>query len=76
MSHELRSPLNTILGFTQLMTLNSNLSVEQRENLDIVHRSGEHLLALINEILDITKIEAGRATLKETGFNLQQARLK
>jgi signal transduction histidine kinase len=72
MSHELRSPLNTILGFTQLMTLNGNLSVEQQENLNIVHRSGEHLLTLINEILDIAKIEAGRATLNETRFNLQQ----
>ncbi|BAP54797.1 ATPase [Thioploca ingrica] len=72
MSHELRSPLNTILGFTQLMTLNSNLSVEQRENLDIIHRSGEHLFTLINDILDLAKIEAGRATLNETRFNLQQ----
>jgi signal transduction histidine kinase/CheY-like chemotaxis protein len=76
MSHELRSPLNTILGFTQLMTLNGNLSVEQRENLDIVYRHGKDLLTLINEILDIAKIEVGRATLNETGFNLQQLLLE
>ncbi len=57
MSHELRTPLNAILGFTQLMNHNSNLTCEQQKNLGIIHRSGERLLSLINDILDLSKIE-------------------
>jgi nitrogen-specific signal transduction histidine kinase/CheY-like chemotaxis protein len=70
MSHELRTPLNVILGFSQLMAHNSNLSTEQRENLGIISRSGDHLLTLINQVLDLSKIEAGHITLDENDFNL------
>ncbi len=59
MSHELRTPLNAILGFSQLMRNAASTSEEQRETLDIINRSGEHLLALINDVLDMAKIEAG-----------------
>jgi PAS domain S-box-containing protein len=70
MSHELRTPLNAILGFTQLMADDSNLTIEQRGNLGIINRSGEHLLALINDVLDMSKIEAGQVSLLERGFDL------
>jgi PAS domain S-box-containing protein len=70
MSHELRTPLNAILGFTQLMDRDPKLSTEQQENLGIINRSGEHLLALINDVLEMSKIEAGRVTLEETSFDL------
>jgi PAS domain S-box-containing protein len=70
MSHELRSPLNAILGFAQLLLSNPALSEDAKENVAIIHRSGEHLLTLINDILDLAKIEAGRTTILETDFNL------
>jgi PAS domain S-box-containing protein len=70
MSHELRTPLNAILGFSQLMNQDANLSTEQKENLNIIHRSGEHLLTLINQVLDLSKVEAGRMTLSETNFDI------
>ena len=70
MSHELRTPLNAILGFSQLMNRDTNLNPEQQENLSIITRSGEHLLTLINQVLDLAKIEAGRTTLNETAFDL------
>lgn len=70
MSHELRTPLNAILGFTQLMDRDPNLTFDQRENLGIINRSGEHLLALINDVLEMSKIEAGRVTLQEESFDL------
>ncbi len=70
MSHELRTPLNAILGFTQVMNRDASLSREQRENLGIIMRSGEHLLELINDILEMSKIEAGRIILNETSFDL------
>lgn len=72
MSHELRSPLNAILGFAQLLHRNPTLNADQRENVDTIMRSGEHLLTLINNILDLSKIEAGRTTLNESNFNLHQ----
>ncbi|MBD2127914.1 ATP-binding protein [Microcoleus sp. ZQ-A2] len=72
MSHELRSPLNVILGFTQLMTKSPTIASEQQENLRIIARSGEHLLALINQVLDLSKVEAGRTTLNETNFDLHR----
>jgi signal transduction histidine kinase/ActR/RegA family two-component response regulator len=59
MSHELRTPLNAILGFSQLMRNAASASEEQRQTLDIINRSGKHLLALINDVLDMAKIEAG-----------------
>ncbi|HEY9596315.1 MAG TPA: ATP-binding protein, partial [Cyanophyceae cyanobacterium] len=63
MSHELRSPLNAILGFSQLMIRSRNLLPEQNENIGIIYRSGDYLLTLINNILDLSKIEAGKTTL-------------
>ena len=69
MSHELRTPLNAILGFTQLMKSDASLSPSYRENLNIISRSGEHLLALINDILDMSKIESGRMLLMENCFD-------
>jgi CHASE2 domain-containing sensor protein/CheY-like chemotaxis protein/nitrogen-specific signal transduction histidine kinase len=70
MSHELRTPLNVILGFSQLMGRSPDLPPEQQEHLGTITRSGEHLLTLINQLLDLSKIEAGRATLNETAFDL------
>ncbi len=72
MSHELRTPLNAILGFTQLMQRDINLSETHREQLSIVHRSGEHLLSLINDILDLSKIELGRIYLDFQNFDFYQ----
>ncbi len=70
MNHELRSPLNTILGFARLTTRAPDLPREAWKNLGIINRSGEHLLTLVNQVLDLSKIEAGRATLVETNFDL------
>ncbi|MBD1907983.1 PAS domain-containing protein [Funiculus sociatus GB2-A5] len=70
MSHELRTPLNAVLGFTQLMSLDTSLCPEHQEYLDIISRSGEHLLELINGVLEMSKIEAGRVTLLENNFDL------
>ncbi len=70
MSHELRTPLNAIIGFSQLMTRSSHLSPEDLENISIISRSGEHLLVLINDVLDMSKIEAGRIMLSEQSFDL------
>ena len=70
MSHELRTPLNVILGFSQLMNQDTNLLNEQKENLNIIHRSGEHLLTLINQVLDLSKVEAGRMTLSNNNLNI------
>jgi PAS domain S-box-containing protein len=70
MSHELRSPLNAILGFAELMTRSRDISPEDQDSLSIITRSGEHLLALINQVLDLSKIEAGRITLNEVNFDL------
>ncbi|MEH2322196.1 MAG: ATP-binding protein [Nostoc sp.] len=70
MSHELRTPLNAILGFSQVMSRDYSLSGEHQENLAIINRAGEHLLNLINDILEMSKIEAGRITLNKSSFNL------
>lgn len=70
MSHELRTPLNVILGFTQVMEQDTSLNVEQQENLRTINRSGTHLLSLINDILDVSKIEAERVQIEATQFNL------
>ena len=72
MSHELRTPLNAILGFSQLLNRSSNLLQQQQEHLSIITRSGEHLLELINQVLDLSKIESGRATLNPTNFDFHR----
>jgi len=63
MSHELRTPLNAVIGFSQLTTRSRTLTPGDRENLGIIRRGGEHLLALINDVLSLSKIEAGKLTL-------------
>ncbi len=70
MSHELRTPLNAIIGFARMMKRDSSLSPKVRKNLGIINVSGEHLLSLINDVLDMSKIEAGRTTLNNSVFNL------
>jgi PAS domain S-box-containing protein len=71
MSHELRTPLNAILGFSELMQNSPNFPDTYRQNIRLVHNSGEILLKLINEILDLSKIEAGKITLDKHPFNLR-----
>jgi signal transduction histidine kinase/ActR/RegA family two-component response regulator len=70
MSHEFRTPLNAILGFTQLLLRDPTFSRDQHESLQTIQRSGDHLLSLINQVLDLSKIEAGRTTLEPTNFDL------
>lgn len=70
MSHEIRTPMNAILGFSQLMLRDQDLTPRQSQYLGTINRSGEHLLALINDILEMSKIEAGRTTLNLTTFDL------
>jgi PAS domain S-box-containing protein len=74
MSHELRTPLNVILGFTQLLELDSEarLSEQQRENVAEIHRASDHLLGLIEEVLDLARIESGRMRIELTPVLLQQ----
>ncbi|MGD0141129.1 MAG: PAS domain S-box protein [Tepidisphaeraceae bacterium] len=70
MSHEIRTPMNAILGFSQLMLRDQDLTARQCQYLGTINRSGEHLLALINDILEMSKIEAGRTTLNVSTFDL------
>lgn len=72
MSHELRTPLNIILGFAQVLGRDKGLNQAHRETLSTIMRSGEHLLGLINDVLSIAKIEAGKLTLNEEVFDLLQ----
>lgn len=72
MSHELRTPLNAILGFSQLMERDPVLTTRQRTSLTTINRSGEHLLSLINNVLEMTKIEAGRITLNPVSLDLHR----
>jgi CheY-like chemotaxis protein/nitrogen-specific signal transduction histidine kinase len=72
MSHELRTPLNAILGFSSLLNRIPDIPDKQREILDIINRSGEHLLALINNVLEITKIESGKLQLEIAPFDLSK----
>jgi CheY-like chemotaxis protein len=70
MSHELRSPLNAILGYAQILKRQENLTGKQRDQLNTIHRSGEHLLALIRDILDLARIEAQKEEVEPVEFNL------
>ncbi len=72
MSHELRTPLNAILGFAQLSAQDTHLSASTRSNIDMIMRSGEHLLQLINDVLDMSRIEAGRIELRYTDFDVHR----
>jgi signal transduction histidine kinase/DNA-binding NarL/FixJ family response regulator len=72
MSHELRTPLNAILGYSQLLARDPLATDDQREALETIGRSGEHLLGLINDVLIMSKIEAGRTSLEESAFDLHQ----
>src|SRR6185295_9940068 len=75
MSHELRTPLNAIIGFSEVLRdeMFGAVNDKQREYLADIHSSGQHLLALINDILDLSKIEAGRMELERTDFDLPTA---
>lgn len=68
MSHELRTPLNSILGYAQILKQDASLTTEQIRRIDIVYRSGEYLLTLINDVLDLAKIEAGHIEICPTAF--------
>lgn len=70
MSHELRTPLNGILGYTQIMERNGNLKERELKQLRIISQSGEHLLMMINDILDLSKIEAGKMEINPVVFSL------
>jgi PAS domain S-box-containing protein len=72
MSHELRTPLNGILGYTQILLRHKELNSKQREGLEIIQRSGEYLLTLISDILDLSKIEAGKLTDEPIEFNFTE----
>lgn len=70
MSHELRTPLNAILGFAQVMRQDTSLSAEHQSHLEIIYRSGQHLLELVNSVLDMTRLEAGQTGLHEAPCDL------
>ena len=72
MSHELRTPLNGILGYAQLLQRSKTLTPEERHSLQIIYQCGSHLLALINDILDLSKIEARKMELCERDFNFRE----
>jgi signal transduction histidine kinase/CheY-like chemotaxis protein len=71
MSHELRTPLNAILGLSELMCMDSNVSHEHSDKLHIINQSGEHLLAMINDVLDLSKIESGTVEIREEEVDLE-----
>lgn len=72
MSHEIRTPLNAILGYAQILQRDETLPSHQRQAITTIERSGNHLLALINEILDLSKIESGRMDVSITNFDLSE----
>jgi PAS domain S-box-containing protein len=71
MSHELRTPLNGILGYTQILQRDSSLEAKYKQKIDIIHQCGSHLLTLINDILDLSKIEARKLDLYNSDFNFR-----
>jgi len=71
MSHEIRTPMNAILGFSQLLRRDPEATPKQRQQIETINRSGEHLLSLINDILEMAKAEAGRTTLNPAVFDLR-----
>ena len=72
MSHELRTPLNAILGFAQLLQRNSSVDEEGRNRLSTINRAGQHLLSLINDVLEISRIEAGSSLFQRQAFDLTE----
>lgn len=70
MSHEIRTPLNAVLGYAQMLTRDASLAAPHRSAVEVINRSGEHLLSLINDILEMTRIEAGHVTCNPEDFNL------
>jgi signal transduction histidine kinase/CheY-like chemotaxis protein len=72
MSHELRTPLNVILGFAQVLIRDASLTAKQQQNLETIARSGEHLLTLLNDVLEMSKIEAGQIVLNQHNFDLHR----
>jgi len=72
MSHELRTPLNGILGYTQILQRDKTLTPKQLDGINIIHRSGEYLLTLINDVLDLSKIEAGKIELLPVDFDFNE----
>jgi signal transduction histidine kinase/DNA-binding response OmpR family regulator len=73
MSHELRTPLNAILGYSQILARDESLDFGQRQGVGVIERSGRHLLALIDDLLDISRIEAGRFDMEEEPMNPRDA---
>ena len=71
MSHEIRTPMNAILGFTRLL-YETPLTTEQKSYMDAIHFSGENLLVIINDILDLSKIQSGKTTLEKSEFNIRE----
>jgi PAS domain S-box-containing protein len=72
MGHEIRTPLNAIMGFAQIMNLDDQLQDEYKDYLQMIYRSGEHLITLINDILEMSKIEAGKIPIRMVQFNLEE----
>jgi len=71
MSHELRTPLNGILGYAQILKMDSSLGPDQQDGIKIIEQSGKHLLTLLNDILDLAKIEAGKIEINKSHFHLR-----
>ncbi|RXJ86100.1 response regulator [Arcobacter sp. CECT 8985] len=72
MSHELRTPLNAIMGFSNLLKKSENINIQEKKNLNIIKKSANHLLNIINEILELSKIEAGKIEIVPKTFNLEE----
>jgi signal transduction histidine kinase/ActR/RegA family two-component response regulator len=72
MSHELRTPLNSVIGFSRLMAHSTTMTADEKRNMAIIHRSGQHLLALINDILELSRIEAGGVSLHREAVDVAQ----